>query len=90
MPRTKSALKALRRAEKRRIRNRAVRSTVRTFIKKALESIEKGNPDEARENVRIACRYLDKAVSKGVLHPNTAARRKSKLMQKLNGLLKAS
>jgi len=82
----KSALKRIRSSERKRVRNRIVRSRTRTFIKKAQTTFEATDVDAAREATRAAIRELDKAVSKGVLHKNTAARTKSRLMKKLNAL----
>jgi small subunit ribosomal protein S20 len=79
----KSALKYNRVSERRRIRNRLVITSTRTFIKKARNTISDGDQNEARAAVVNAIRALDKAVSKGVLHKNNAARRKSRLMKRL-------
>jgi small subunit ribosomal protein S20 len=79
----KSALKAIRNAEKKRQRNRIVRSQTRTEIKKARLAIEKGDLNSAILATREAIRQLDKAVTKGVFHRNNAARRKSRLMKRL-------
>jgi small subunit ribosomal protein S20 len=62
-------------------RNRAVKSEVRTRIKNATETI--GSADNA-EAVRLAVKRIDMAASKGVLHPRTAARKKSRLMKRVN------
>jgi small subunit ribosomal protein S20 len=62
-------------------RNRAVKSEVRTRIKNATETI--GSTDNA-EAVRLAVKRIDMAASKGVLHPRTAARKKSRLMKRVN------
>ncbi|MDQ5851870.1 MAG: 30S ribosomal protein S20 [Chloroflexota bacterium] len=83
MPNTKSAAKHMRADEKKRIRNLKVRSKVKTMIKKAERSITTGDADTI-EALRIACSELDKAASKGVIHKNNAARRKSRLMAKFN------
>jgi small subunit ribosomal protein S20 len=85
LARTKQAIKMIRVAEKRRLRNRPIRSSVRTHIRHAREAIEDaaGEPETA-EAVKRAISQLDRAVSKGVLHANNAARRKSRLMKKLN------
>ncbi|MBC7328052.1 30S ribosomal protein S20 [bacterium] len=90
MPRTKSALKALKRSEKRRLRNKAIKSALRTFLKKAITALMEKDVEKAKEAVRIACSRLDKAASKGVIHKNEAARRKSKLMEKLHKLLSSA
>jgi len=77
-----SAVKRIRQSEKRRVHNRAVRSRMRTYIKRANTAIVTG--DGAAEAVRAAISELDRAAQKGVIHPNSAARHKSRLMQKLN------
>ncbi|GAB4573538.1 MAG: 30S ribosomal protein S20 [Anaerolineae bacterium] len=82
----KSALKRIRSNERKRLRNRIVRSRARTFVKKAVKTISDGDQNSAREATLVAIRELDKAVSKGVLHRNTAARKKSRLMKRLNAL----
>jgi small subunit ribosomal protein S20 len=79
---TKSALKRMRQNEKRRLRNRAVRSRVRTAIKAARTSLGTSGTD-ATGVVAEAIRVLDKAVTKGVVHRNTAARKKSALARRL-------
>ncbi|MCS7223079.1 MAG: 30S ribosomal protein S20 [Armatimonadetes bacterium] len=90
MPRSKTALKVMRRAEKRRLRNRAYRSRMRTFVKRAWSALQSaGGTDleQVQREVRMACRILDKTVSKGVIKKNTAARYKSKLTKALNRLM---
>jgi len=82
----KSALKRVRSSERKRLRNRAVRSTTRTMVKKARTTLEQGDLEAARQAIREAVRTLDKAVSKGVIHRNSAARRKSRLMKRLAAL----
>ncbi|MCJ7736958.1 MAG: 30S ribosomal protein S20 [Anaerolineae bacterium] len=84
MANTKSAIKRLRSAERRRLRNRNFRGGARTAVKKARTLIEAGNLDEAREAVLVATSALDKAAKKGIIHKNNAARRKSRLAQALN------
>ena len=83
MPNTKSAIKMVRVAERRRLRNRPIRSSVKTFVRKAEHAIV-GSGEAAASEVVAAIRALDKAVNKGVIHRNNAARRKSRLMKKLN------
>jgi small subunit ribosomal protein S20 len=77
---TSSALKRMRQNERRRLRNRTVRSKVRTAVKTARTAL--GGAD-ARTAVGDAIRALDKAVTKGVIHRNTAARKKSALARRL-------
>ena len=86
MANIKSAMKRIRQSEKRRVRNAAVRSTVRTSVKSARASIESGQADQARETLQRTIQTLDKAVTKGVIHKNTAARKKSRLTRQLNAL----
>lgn len=82
----KSAIKRIRSDERKRIRNRLVRNTTRTFVKKAASTVAAGDADDARKATLDAIKALDMAASKGVLHKNTVARRKSRLMAKLNKL----
>ncbi len=86
---TRSAAKAHRQSIKRRLRNRAVKSETKTAIKRAVESIASGDLNAAREAVRRALSVLDRAVKKGVLHANNAARRKSRLLLKYNAAVAA-
>lgn len=83
MPNTRSAQKMMRVAERRRLRNRIVKSSVKTFIRKAEHGITAG-AEEIQALVVQAVRSLDKAATKGIVHPRNAARRKSRLMKKLN------
>ncbi len=83
MANIKSQMKRNRQNEKRRLRNRAVRSELRTH-QKAAEAAA-GTDDEA-EALRMAMKKIDKATAKGVLHKNTAARRKSRLMSRIREL----
>ncbi len=82
MPNIRSAEKMMRVAERRRVRNRAVKSAVKTFVRKAERGIGEVAED-AQALVLQAQRSLDKAASKGILHKRNAARRKSRLMKKL-------
>jgi small subunit ribosomal protein S20 len=81
---SKSVLKRIRQQEKRRERGQAIRSKVKTFVKKARLAIDEKKYDEAKTAVLNALKVLDKAVTKGVLHKNTANRKKSRLMTQLN------
>ena len=83
MANTKSAKKRIRRNERARARNRVHRTRARTFVKKARLEIQSGAVEDSVEAVRVAVRALDHAASKGVIHPNNAARRKSRLMKRL-------
>ena len=84
MPVTKSAQKEMRVAERRQLRNKSVRSLCKTNITKAERLIFSGELEAAQKAVVTAISSLDKAAEKGVIHPNNAARRKSRLMKKLN------
>lgn len=74
-------MKYKRQSDRTRIRNRALKSTIRTFIKKAVAAAEAGNMEEAREFQRIAQSTIDKAAKGSALHRNTASRKKSRLAQ---------
>ena len=78
--------KSSRVAERKGRRNRPIRTATRTYVKKAQEAIASGDPESAQQSTREAIKALDKAAQKGVVHKNNAARRKSRLMAKLNAL----
>ena len=84
MPNTDSAKKRVRVTQKKRLRNLAVRSQTKTMVSKAEELVFAGKLKKAKEVVTGAISSLDRAAQKGVIHPNNAARRKSRLMKKLN------
>lgn len=87
----KSAQKAAEMVQQKQAqRNKPIRSSVKTTITKARKLILQKDLDAAQEAVKQAAVALDKAVQKGVLHPNNAARRKSRLMKQLNQALAAS
>ncbi|HYZ10814.1 MAG TPA: 30S ribosomal protein S20 [Actinomycetota bacterium] len=79
MANIKSQVKRNRQNPRHEERNKAVRSRLKTEAKKVWSAAETGEPDAASEQLRSTARLLDKAASKGVIHRNTAARRKSKL-----------
>jgi small subunit ribosomal protein S20 len=78
----KSQIKRNRQNEKRRVRNKAVRSEVRTRTKSAVDAAASGAEDQA-EALRLAMKRIDKAASHGVIHQNQAANRKSRLMRRV-------
>ena len=84
MPNTKQAEKRMRVTAKRTARNRRVKSTVKTAVRKYSDTLAQGNLDVAGDTLTQGVRTLDKAVSKGVLHKNAAARKKSRLAKRLN------
>jgi len=86
----KSAEKRHRQNEKRRVRNHALKSQLRTLVKRVLNAVEKKDASAAETELRVAARALDKAVTKGVLHRNNASRRLSRLTLRLNTLRRAS
>jgi len=82
----KSQIKRNRQNEKRRLRNKSVKSSLKTAIRKFNEASEAGDNATAVELMRAASRKLDKAVSKGVIHKNQAANRKSAIAKRLDSL----
>ena len=90
MPIKKSAKKRVRIAEKRQLHNKSIRSQVKTSITKAEQLIFSGELEAAGTAVITAISSLDKAAEKGVLKSNNSARRKSRLMKKLNQALSSS
>ena len=86
MANIKSAIKRNRQNIKRRLRNRQYRGSARSYVKRARIAMEEGEKEMARTETLNAVRALDKAVSKGVIHKNNAARRKSRLMKSLAAL----
>jgi len=86
MANIRSAEKRMRQSEKRRVRNAGVRGTVRSAVKSARAALTAGSAGDARATLARTIRILDKAVTKGILHKNAAARRKSRLTRQLNAL----
>jgi small subunit ribosomal protein S20 len=85
----KSQIKRNRQNEKAHQRNKAVKSALKTHVRKFREAADSGNVEEAAQALRVATRQLDKAVSKGIIHKNQAANRKSAIAQRLVELQKA-
>jgi len=81
-----SAAKRHRQSERRRLRNRAVRTQVRSSIRKFLVAVETDNKEIAATQLQRVTTLLDTAAGKGVYHRNTAARTKSRLTRKLNAM----
>lgn len=86
MANIKSQVKRNRQNNKRRERNKAVRSELRTRALRAVAAAEAGDTERADELLRIAQRRIDMAAARGVLHANTAARRKASLSRKVRDL----
>lgn len=83
MANIKSQIKRNRQNELRRERNKSTRSALKTQIKKFSQSVESGDKAAAQEAYREATRALDKAASKGIIHKNQAANKKSRLAKRL-------
>ena len=86
MPNIKSSVRSVKTDAERRAKNFAVRSTVKTATRKTLEAISGKQADEAKTLLTTAVSTIDKAAKKGVIHKNAAARKKSRLMKKLNAM----
>jgi small subunit ribosomal protein S20 len=85
----RSQIKRNRQNEKRRLRNKSARSELRTRTKRALQTAEEGS-DEAQEMLRLAVKRIDKAAAQGIIHKNTAANHKSRLVRRINAIEAAS
>jgi small subunit ribosomal protein S20 len=83
MPNIKSAKKRVLITQKKTLRNKSINSDLKTFIKKAATAIET-NTEEKSNAVKVAIKKIDKACAKGILHKNTASRKKAALTRKLN------
>lgn len=90
MARNPSAMKYHRQSEKRRLANRARRSTIRTFTKKAVAAAEAGDAEGAAKFQKVVQSLVDKAGKGSLLHKNTVARKKSRLAKRLNAAQSAS
>ena len=86
MANIKSQLKRIKTNEKARLRNKAVKSSLRTSVRKFREAVDAGDRDTATTLLKDAGRALDKAASKGVIHRNQAANRKSAMAKRTSSL----
>ncbi|MEU7135272.1 30S ribosomal protein S20 [Streptomyces sp. NPDC046261] len=86
MANIKSQMKRNKTNEKARLRNKAVKSEVKTFVRAAREALAGGDAEKATAAVALAGKKLDKAASKGVIHKNAAANKKSSLAQQAAAL----
>lgn len=86
MANIKSKIKRIKTNEQSRLRNKSVKSSLKTSIRKFREAVEAGEKEKATELQRAAGRALDKAASKGVIHANQAANKKSAMAKRLNNL----
>jgi len=82
----KSALKQMRVSRKRSLRNRMIHNRMRTYVKAADAAMVAGGTTEARDALQEAISQIDRAAQKGIIHPNGAARRKSRLAKRFNAL----
>ena len=86
MAHSRSAKKRVLIAERNRERNQAVKSRVKTMVKKVLAAVEVKEVEAANAALSVAYKELDKAVSKGIMKKNTASRKKARLAAKVNAL----
>ncbi|SFJ09701.1 30S ribosomal protein S20 [Thermoflavimicrobium dichotomicum] len=86
MANIKSAIKRAKTNEKRRAHRASQKSAMRTAVKKFLMAVEAQDKEKAAELLKVATRTLDKAVTKGLIHKNAAARKKSRLTKKFQAL----
>ena len=86
MANIKSQIKRIKTNEKARQRNKAYKSELKTFVRKVRTAVAAGDADAAQSALKDASRKLDKAVSKGVIHKNQAANRKSGLAKLVSGI----
>ncbi len=86
MANIKSQLKRIKTNEKARVRNKSVKSSLKTSIRHFREAVEAGDRDTVLTRLHAASRALDKAASKGVIHANQAANRKSAMAKKAASL----
>ena len=90
MANIKSQIKRNKQNEKHRQRNKAVKTSLKSSVRRFREAADAGNLDDAGTALRVACRQLDKAASKGVIHKNQAANRKSAIAHRCAELQNAA
>jgi len=86
VPNTRSARKRVRQAERNRLRNKMYKTRIKTAIRRLEEALTGGDPAAIQEALRRAVSAIDRAAVRGAIHRNTAARKKSRLMQRLKKL----
>ena len=84
MPNIKSVIKDVKKSRERHKRNIAVKSKIKTYVKKAKATIETGDAEATKQAVSVAVSVIDSAAEKGIIHKNAAARRKSRVMRAAN------
>jgi small subunit ribosomal protein S20 len=90
MPNTKSAKKRLRQNIVRRMRNRMAKSAMRSQLRKVREAAEAGDVEKAEQEYRLVAKKLDRAGARNIIHPNKAARTKSRLQKLIKGAKQSS
>lgn len=83
MAKSKSVLKREKQNEKRRLKNKSVKSEIKTYMKKVITQLEAGELDEAKKSFKTLTSKLDKAAKKNILHKNNVANKKSKIGRKI-------
>ena len=86
MANIKSQIKRIRTNEQARLRNKSVKSSLKTAVRRFREAADTGDREAAQTALRTAARQLDKAASKGVIHANQAANKKSAMAQRANSI----
>jgi len=86
MPQIKSQIKRVKTNEKSRLRNIAFKNSMRTAIKDVEQAIAKKDAEQAKTSYALACKKLDKAITKGILHKHAVARHKSSLAKQINSI----
>lgn len=90
MPHTKSAKKRLRQSRKRTLQNRSKKTKAKTYLKRVIEAVNKGNIERAQTELRLAYKAIDKCAKKRVFHPNKAARMKASIAKEVERLRHSS
>ena len=86
LPNIKSSILSVKSDAKRHAKNAAEKSRVRTASRRVLDAVEAGNADEAKSLLTLACKTIDQAAANHVYHRNAAARKKSRLVRKVNAM----
>ena len=86
MPNIKSSIQSVKTDAKRRAKNLAEKSRVRTASRKVMDAVEAGNVEEAKALLALACKTIDQAAANHVYHKNCASRKKSRLARKVNAM----
>ena len=90
MPHTESAKKRLRQSQQRNMQNRSAKHAIKTEVRKVLDAVNANNATAAASALRVAAQKIDKAAARRILHPNNAARTKSRLASRVAALHKSA